>query len=139
VSEDPDNRVAQVDKRMRKLDGMVEEIEGPEWYGPPEADLTLVEWGSTYGPAREAVDRLNAEQPGRANLLHFSMVTPFPSQAAEALAKVQRAVVVEQNATGQLETLIRAQTLQAMDGSIRKYDGRAFTPEYILAHLPEEV
>ena len=47
--------------------------------------------------------------------------------------------MVEQNATGQLETLIRAQTLEAMDGSIRKYDGRAFTPEYILAHLPEEV
>ncbi|MGD1994113.1 MAG: 2-oxoacid:acceptor oxidoreductase subunit alpha [Anaerolineae bacterium] len=139
ISEDPDNRVAQVDKRMRKLTGMVEEIEGPHWYGPSQADLTLIEWGSTHGPAREAVDRLNAEQPDRANLLHFSMVTPFPPQAKEALAQVKHAIVVEQNATGQLETLLRAHTLKAVDGSIRKYDGRAFTPEYILAHLPEEV
>ncbi|MBE9508841.1 MAG: hypothetical protein IMY86_12440, partial [Chloroflexi bacterium] len=41
------------------------------------------------------------------------------------------------NATGQLETLIRARACRSVDGAIHKYDGRAFTPEYILSHLPD--
>ena len=32
----------------------------PIWYGPTNADITLVGWGSTYGALREATDLLNA-------------------------------------------------------------------------------
>ena len=79
-------------------------------------------------------------QPGRASVLHFSALHPFPLEAAEAaLGQTQKTVAVEGNSTGQLEILLRAQTGRTVDGAIRKYDGRAFTPEYVLAHLPEEV
>jgi 2-oxoglutarate ferredoxin oxidoreductase subunit alpha len=137
ISEDADNRIAQADKRMRKMEGMRKEMEAPSLYGPGEADVTFVSWGSTYGPIREAVDRLNAEEAGRANALHFNGLHPFPQEAAVALEQAQRTIVVEGNATGQLETLIRARTGLSMDGSMRKYDGRAFSPEYIVAHLSE--
>jgi 2-oxoglutarate ferredoxin oxidoreductase subunit alpha len=138
VSEDAANRTAQVDKRMRKREGLAEDVPEPAWYGPQQAEWTLVAWGSTYGPLREAVDRLNAEQPGRANMLHFSALEPFPARAAEAaLDRAARTLVVEGNATGQLETLLRARTGRSVDGSMRKYDGRAFTPEYIVARVPE--
>jgi hypothetical protein len=56
-----------------------------------------------------------------------------------ALAQTQQTVAIEGNSSGQLEILLRAQTGRTVDAAIRKYDGRAFTPEYILAHLPEEV
>jgi 2-oxoglutarate ferredoxin oxidoreductase subunit alpha len=137
ISEDADNRIAQAEKRMRKMEGMSEEMEAPSLYGPDEADVTFVSWGSTYGPIREAVDRLNEEELGRANALHFKALHPFPAGAATALEQAQRTIVVEGNATGQLETLIRARTGLSMDGSIRKYDGRAFSPEYIVAHWSE--
>jgi len=144
VSEDAGNRTAQADKRMRKMEGLRDEVDGPNgWppalYGPEEADVTFVCWGSTYMPVQEAVDRLNGSQAGRANMLHFTALHPFPSEAEAALERAQRTIVIEGNATGQLETLIRARTGLSVDGSMRKYDGRAFSPEYIVANLDEEV
>jgi 2-oxoglutarate ferredoxin oxidoreductase subunit alpha len=158
VNEEPDNRLAQVDKRMRKMEGMIQEVEGPSWYGPEGAELTFICWGSTYGPLLEAVDRLNGERAGRppsvpptrggeekkgtgrANMLHFSTLHPFPLEATEAaLDRTKRTIIVEGNATGQLETLLRARTGRSVDGAIHKYDGRAFTPDYILARVLEEV
>ena len=140
ITEEPQMRKAQVEKRQRKLIGMAKELPGPQRYGPDHADVTFVCWGSTYGPLREAVDRLNGEQPGQANLVHFVDLWPFPIEATlAAFEPARRLIAVENNATAQLATLIRSQTGRQMDGAILKYDGRAFTPEYILAHRPEEV
>ena len=133
VTEEPDMRVAQAGKRRRKMDGMAQELSGPSWYGPLDADTTYVCWGTTYGPLSEAVDRLNASNPGQANLLHFYHLWPFPTDAAdEAFALTKRIVAVENNGTGQLATLIRANTGRAVDDRILRDDGRSFTPEYIL-------
>jgi len=137
INEEIDNRIAQMDKRMRKGDGMLKEVPAPTWYGPEDAALTFVCWGSTYGPLREAVDRLNAKEPGKANMLHFSGLEPFPPAGETALKKAKCLVAVEGNYTGQLEILIRARTGVVMDGAIRRYDGRPLRPSYILAHLPE--
>ena len=134
ITEDPDLRAAQVDKRMRKMIGMAEEMSGPSLYGPPVAETTFVSWGSTYGPLREAVDRLNAKKAGRANFLHFADLWPFPTEAVnEALDSARQVVAVEVNATAQLATLIRANTGRSVDGRILRYDGRSFTPEYIMS------
>jgi 2-oxoglutarate ferredoxin oxidoreductase subunit alpha len=141
ISEEPADRVAQVDKRMRKLDAAVGEIAAPAWYGPAEAELTCVCWGTTVGPLREAVERYNAARRragagGSANVLHFTELWPFPTDAVnEALDRAGKLVAVEVNATAQLATLIRAQTGRAMDDTLLRYDGRAFTPEYILRML----
>ena len=136
ITEEAEMRTAQVGKRQRKLIGMTEEMSGPHRYGPQEAEVTFVSWGSTYGPLREAVDRLNAEQVDRANLLHFVDLWPFPAEATTAaLESARRLIAVEGNATAQLATLIRANTGQTMDDTILRYDGRVFTPEYILARV----
>ena len=146
VTEEPDMRQAQVEKRQRKLAGMAEEMSGPRRYGPPGADITFLCWGSTYGPLREAVERLNAEKAspstqlrtGQANLLHFVDLWPFATEAVTAaLDSARKVVVVEVNATAQLATLIRANTGRAVDAKILRYDGRSFTPEYILARVAE--
>ena len=134
ITEEPEMRTAQVEKRQRKLIGMTEEMSGPVRYGPEKAEITFVSWGSTYGPLREAVDRLNAERAGRANLLHFVDLWPFPTEAVTAaLEQARRLIGVEGNATAQLATLIRANTGQTIDDTILRYDGRAFTAEYIMS------
>jgi 2-oxoglutarate ferredoxin oxidoreductase subunit alpha len=138
ITEEPNVRVAQVEKRARKLNGMAQEMSGPTQYGPDKADMTFLCWGSTYGPLREAVDRLNAEKAGQANLLHFAALHPFPTEATEqALAKTERTIVVEGNNTGQLRMLLRTRTGHSADGAMLKYDGRAFTPEYIATQVKE--
>ncbi|OQA14159.1 MAG: 2-oxoglutarate oxidoreductase subunit KorA [Chloroflexi bacterium ADurb.Bin360] len=138
IEEDAQNRIEQQSKRMRKAIAMTEDVPPPTWYGPEGAALTLVCWGSTYGPAREAVDRLNAQVAGAANLLHFSGLEPFPPTAETELRKAHKTVVVEGNYTGQLETLIRARIGFSVDGHIRRFDGRPFKPEFILARLQEQ-
>jgi 2-oxoglutarate ferredoxin oxidoreductase subunit alpha len=138
ITEEADVRVAQVDKRARKLVGMAQEVPGPTPYGPDEAEITFLCWGSTYGPLREAVDRLNAGKAGQANMLHFAGLHPFPVEATEqALAKAKRTIVVEGNSTGQFETLLRTRIGHAADATMLKYDGRSFTPEYITAQVKE--
>ncbi len=138
--EDAANRIAQVDKRARKVTGAEKELPQPSRFGPQTAQLTFMCWGSTYGPLREAVERLNAEQPGSANMLHFSGLYPFPREATEAaLRETQRLIAVEGNETGQFATLLRCCTGRSVDGAIHKYDGRPFSPEYILNNLAGKV
>jgi 2-oxoglutarate ferredoxin oxidoreductase subunit alpha len=45
--------------------------------------------------------------------------------------------MVEGNATGQMASLIEAHTGQELDHHIRRYDGRPFSPQYILAAIEE--
>lgn len=133
ISEEPGMRTAQAGKRGRKMVWMAEEVSGPSLYGPSEADTTYVCWGSTYGPLREAVDRLNASDHGRANLLHFVDLWPFPTDAVtDAFASAKRIVAVEGNGTAQLASLIRTCTGRAMDAQILRDDGRALTAEVVM-------
>jgi 2-oxoglutarate ferredoxin oxidoreductase subunit alpha len=140
ITEDKAMRVAQVDKRARKAIGMRQETTGSTRYGPADAETTFVCWGSTYGPLRETIDLINSQQAvgpladkvSQANMLHFTDLWPFPKQAAEALEAAGQLIAVEVNSTAQLATLIRANTGRAVDGKILRYDGRPFTPDYLL-------
>ncbi|MBN1933114.1 MAG: 2-oxoacid:acceptor oxidoreductase subunit alpha [Anaerolineae bacterium] len=136
ITEESAVRIRQMDKRMRKMAGMEAEMGDPICYGPAEAEITLVGWGSTYGPLREAVDRLNAASPGRANLVNFTDLWPLPADRARAaLVGAHKRIAVEVNATAQFATLLRACTGIEMDGRILKYDGRPLSPEEIVKEL----
>lgn len=129
--EDADTRVSQMDKRLRKYNGLRGEIGPPQIHGSGKPEVTLVSWGSTYGAVREAIEILNAEG-WSVNMLHLHEVWPFPSkEVADVLNKVKTCYVVEGNASGQMARLIRAETGIAVSGKILKYDGRPFTPAYI--------
>ena len=136
ITEEPAERTAQVNKRARKMTGMAAEVRPPLHYGPPDAEVTYLCWGSTFGPLREAVERLNASDGGSAAVLHFGELWPFPTRAVhEALDRAKKVVAVEVNSTAQLATLIRANTGRSVDGVLLRYDGHAFTPASILEQL----
>jgi 2-oxoglutarate ferredoxin oxidoreductase subunit alpha len=137
-TEDADDRIEQMDKRMRKLDRAAQEMKLPAWYGPAGADVTLVGWGSTYGALRESTDLLNAL--GRStNLLHFSDVFPLDEDRITAeLDKITRMIVVEQNYTGQLAHVLRGLTGRKADQRINKYDGRPISPDEIVGTIVGE-
>jgi 2-oxoglutarate ferredoxin oxidoreductase subunit alpha len=135
ITEEIENRRRMMDKRMRKLTAAARDIRPPRRFGPDQAELTLVCWGSTCGPCREAVDLINSDG-GSANLLHFSDIWPFPAEeTATMLDACRRTVAVEQNYTSQLARLIRMSTGRSLDQTVSKYDGRPFSPEDIIAEL----
>ena len=134
-----ENRRRMMQKRMRKLEEAEKELHAPKRYGPPEAETTLVCWGSTFGACKEAADNINAAG-GSANVLQFVDLWPLPEEeTAAALGDCTRTVVVEQNYTSQLATLLRMTTGIKVDGTLNKYDGRPFAPEEIAAELGKEV
>src|SRR5262249_41190607 len=61
VYTDPIRRKKMVDKRVRKMEKVLDYLPAPKLEGPANAEVTLVGWGSTWGVIKEAVDRLNAE------------------------------------------------------------------------------
>ncbi|MDP3183306.1 MAG: 2-oxoacid:acceptor oxidoreductase subunit alpha [Desulfobaccales bacterium] len=135
LTEDLTVRVKMHDKRLRKLETLVQELNGITTVGAADAPLTLACWGSSLGPVAEAVDRLN-ESGTPARLVHLSELWPFPrAVATAALSGTKKLVLVEMNATGQLNRLLRQETGLAADHLVLKYDGTPFTPEYILKEL----
>ncbi len=125
--EDPANRIAQHEKRMRKIEMMKKEMRMPEWYGPKNAAITLMGWGATRYAIREAVDLLNAAGI-KANALHFIDIYPLDEKRLEKeLAKAHYLIDVEGNYTAQLAQVVRTYTGRAVDNKILKYDGRPFT------------
>ncbi|MHB9073349.1 MAG: 2-oxoacid:acceptor oxidoreductase subunit alpha [Desulfobaccales bacterium] len=138
LTEDLAVRIKMHDKRLRKLKGLVQELDGITTTGPADAPLTLACWGSSLGPVAEAVARLNAEKTP-ARMVHFSELWPFPAaRATHALGRPQKLVMVEMNATGQCNRLLRQETGMNADRLVLKYDGAPFTPEYILRALAGE-
>jgi len=132
LTEDLAMRVKMHDKRLRKLTKLVTELNGITTYGSADAPLTLVCWGSSLGPVQEAVARLHeARTPAR--MVHLSELWPFPAGAvSKALRGSKKLVMVEMNATGQANRLLRQETGLTADHLVLKYDGTPFTPEDIL-------
>ena len=136
--EDAEMRTAQVQKRLRKLLSLKKEIGPPQLYGPKKAETTLIGWGSTYGAIHEAVDILR-KGGASVNMLHLNELWPFPAEAvADAIDRAHHSYIIENNATGQLARLIRAETGKDVSGRILKYDGRPFTPAYIAEAVRKE-
>ncbi|MFA5154925.1 MAG: 2-oxoacid:acceptor oxidoreductase subunit alpha [Patescibacteria group bacterium] len=127
-------RHQQVEKRMQKLATCErEDLPAPQLYGPAEADLTIVAWGSNKGAILAAL----AEHP-RVNFLHLTWLNPFPTEAvAKILKGAKRVLNIENNYSGQLAGLIAEKTGLMIEHQLLKYDGRPFYPAEISNKIKE--
>lgn len=120
------------EKRMKKMGLVRKELRPPEVYGPVDADLTLITWGSSRGVVREAVNQLNARGI-KTNQLVIRYMLPFQSEEVRAiLSRCKKTLCVECNYTGQFARFLRAETGYSVDDLILKYDGEPFEPAYIV-------
>ncbi|MBI5583241.1 MAG: 2-oxoacid:acceptor oxidoreductase subunit alpha [Deltaproteobacteria bacterium] len=135
LTEDLIVRKQMVEKRLKKLDLLLEGVIPPEMTGPDRPDLLLVTWGSSRGAVLEAAEILRGR--GRSvGVLHFSQVWPLrPDQFLTRLEEAGEVVSIESNAFGQFARLLRRETGFQIRRQIRRYDGWPITPEYILRDL----
>lgn len=137
ATEDADMTIAQVDKRAKKVEGILAEMPQPYLIGPEDADITFVGWGSTLCIFQQLIAEQNL-QPTTDNLplinyLHLPCVWPFPVQKFTELAsKAKKLVMIEGNHDGQAQQLIRQETGIVFEHYLRRYDGRPFYVEDIL-------
>jgi 2-oxoglutarate ferredoxin oxidoreductase subunit alpha len=132
-------RIAQNEKRMRKLDLARSLVPPPVLYGSPpgKADVSIVVFGTTVQPARQALEWLEWDRV-KVALMQVLTVWPFPAEdVATFLGSSKRTMAIEGNLTGQLEGLIRQECLLGVDEHYRRYDGRPFAPEELYAAVKE--
>jgi len=133
---DPVGVVAMADKRFRKRTSLLDDINGlmpVKVYGGGAPDVTLVGWGSTKGPALEAIKLLGVEGIS-AMFVQIVYMEPFPSEAfGKAMEGGGKTMLLETNITNQLGRLIKEHTGLGFDKTWAKYDGRPFTPGEIAA------
>ena len=136
IDEQVENRMDQMEKRMRKLDLASHEIPVDWQYeliGEPNADITIVGWGSTRGPIIDALYALETDHETTANFLQIKMLRPFPTDAVQnILSRSDRVVLLEDNYMGQLGMLIAEQTGIQIKRTALKYDGRPFSQDEVI-------
>lgn len=134
-----DIRIAQNEKRMRKLELAKAIVPPPARFGPDEAKLSILLFGSTKMPAREAQRWLAAEGVP-VNIMQLTTVWPFPAEEVRFfITSAKRTAIIEGNMTGQLRGLVREHCLLDVNHTLLRYDGRPFSPEQIATWAKEVI
>jgi 2-oxoglutarate ferredoxin oxidoreductase subunit alpha len=132
VFTNPALRVKMMEKRMRKMDSMLEDLPSPQLDGPKGADLTLVGWGSAYQVMLEAMEALNKEGL-KVNVLCLRIIWPFQTtKVRQILEQCAMTMSVENNYSGQIVKLIRMETGISIRHHLRKFDGEPFEPKQVI-------
>ncbi|MEI7026294.1 2-oxoacid:acceptor oxidoreductase subunit alpha [Paenibacillus sp. y28] len=134
-SESPVNRKKMMDKRLGKLKNLritdAIHVDAPN----ENPDILVIGMSSTGGTIDEARARLAAEGI-KTNHITVRQIFPLPVEDLQPhLEKAKKVVVVENNATAQLASLIKLYAGYADKvESMLKYDGTPFLPAEITTH-----
>jgi 2-oxoglutarate ferredoxin oxidoreductase subunit alpha len=112
------------DKRLAKEKYLSQDLESYETvkvYGTLKSSVALLCWGSNKGVCVEVAKNLGLK------VIQPLVLSPFPiKQFQKALVGIKKLISVENNATGQLSRLMKANGIE-VDEKILKYDGRPFS------------
>ena len=125
--EEPVARTKMMDKRLRKLSGVVNTFKNPLMVNAPhgDAEVLILGMGGTRGVVEEAAERLNKDGI-KTNTAMVRLINPMPVDLLLAeMAKAKRVVVVEHNQQGQLASLLRMNNMDKDNKieSVLQYDG----------------
>src|SRR4029077_4166142 len=106
----PTKRRAMMEKRMLKVTGIEAAVPPPVLWGPHDAHVTLIGWGSTKGVIEEACEILT-EQGIPANQLQIRWLVPLHGDAIlDILKQARDKIIVENNFSGQFARYLRSET-----------------------------
>jgi 2-oxoglutarate/2-oxoacid ferredoxin oxidoreductase subunit alpha len=126
ISEDPTVRIKMMDKRMSKLDLILQKIQDEDkalsYNG--NSDIVITSWGSTKGAILDTLDELNKEGI-KIKFVQVKLLNPFPQQLLEKMLNSAKTIInIEMNYSSQLAKLIKQNLHRDVDYEIVKYNGR---------------
>lgn len=126
------NRNHMMRKRMQKVITCADEdMPEPTIFGPKDADLTIVSWGSNKGVILDAIQLYK-----NVNYLHITWMNPFPTEFIEKfLMQGQKVAIFECNYAGQLDQLIKEKMGIDIPEKWFKSDGRPFFLEEVVKKI----
>jgi 2-oxoglutarate/2-oxoacid ferredoxin oxidoreductase subunit alpha len=132
------DRAIQMNKRQRKVVALKKEMKLPKIFGPKNADISFVSWGSNKGPILDALESVDykigkGKQP--VNYIHFTHIYPLPLGVGKILKQANRLILVECNQSAQFGKLLAQEFGIKIKEKILKYDSRPFWPEEITQYF----
>lgn len=128
---DPESHARMTEKRFRKLDVCVRDAPPAAQFGPPDAEIGIITWGSTYGTAVEAA-RQAGERGIAVACLAPKLLWPLPDWQIEPFMRGKRLIVVpEVNYSGQFAALLQARYHRRVE-RVNTYGGVPFLTSDIL-------
>jgi len=128
---DSTSHARMTEKRNRKLATCVADAPPADSYGPQDADVGVITWGSTYGEAVEAAKAANARGM-RVACMAPKMLWPLPDWQIEPFLRGKRLIIVpEVNYSGQFADLLQARYLVRTQ-KVNTYGGVPFNTSQIL-------
>jgi len=139
ISEDPENRIKMMDKRMKKLDVALEKIAEDDKAACYDFDSNsngvVISWGSTKGAILEALEKLS-EEGKKLRFIQIRLLHPFPTETVKKFLMDTKLVIdVEMNYSSQLGSLVQQNTGRKIDYRIVKYNGRPISSTEIYIAL----
>lgn len=139
VDETAQNAIAQIEKRMRKVQALKKSLPEPVLFGAKNPDILLVGWGSTKGPVLDAMESEELKN-FKLGYVHYTHLWPLKTEKLQKLAaEASTVILVEGNHQGQLGMLIRQECNMTIDRKILKYDGRPFFVDELVKCITEKI
>jgi 2-oxoglutarate ferredoxin oxidoreductase subunit alpha len=138
---EPLTHMANTEKRFRKLETLLSELRAWGWelvrtVGDTDPEVLVLTWGSTWGPAADAAERL-LDAGVRAAAAAPRLLSPLPDAEIRALLRssaLRHVVVPEVNYLGQFAELVKARFFDELRArpevavhKVRLYNGLPFT------------
>jgi len=141
ISEDPTVRIKMMDKRMGKLNLILQEIQDEDkalsYNG--SSDIVITSWGSTKGAILDTLDELNKEGI-KIKFVQVKLLNPFPQRLLEKMLDSAKTIInIEMNYSSQLAKLIKQNLHREIDYEIVKYNGRPISCDELYRIIKEIV
>ena len=131
-------RIKMVEKRMKKMDGVLSEFDSNYFHEEEGADVLLIGWGSTKGVISEAREILAMDYNIKTSHLQIKYVLPFKKEeVSEILKKYDKSLMIEENYSGQMERHIRGETGLDISNHLRNWSGEYLMPSEIVEKVME--
>ncbi|MFN4182024.1 MAG: 2-oxoglutarate ferredoxin oxidoreductase subunit alpha [bacterium] len=138
IAEEPANRDRMMEKRMRKMETILQTLpreEKVQVFGAPDARFVILSWGSPKGAIQEAIQIL-ADEGFAFKFVYAKLLWPVPArELKEEMRGADIRIVIEQNFSAQFAGLVTQKTGVFFDYEIVKYNGRPMSLSEILGAL----
>ncbi|MBS3065922.1 2-oxoacid:acceptor oxidoreductase family protein [Candidatus Pacearchaeota archaeon] len=131
VNKNVENRIL-ISKRLQEE---IEKFQSFKLYGKKDSENLIISWGSTKGAILDAIKEKDCR------FLQIIYLEPFSNKIKNELKNAKKIIVVENNGTSPLSSLITKKTGYLIDdkNKILKYDGRPFLFEELSNEIDRRI